>query len=153
MRRADTNLRARASKYSRSLKYRYPLLCEHNLRRPNENVLSTIMDKSLGTLLRFWGVFQFIQVQTLPSRHKQCWTRVSRIFSEFLLCIGWGGGGGGGRRSARKFGKWCTVLRGNREMKEKYAHCSTVPRPFVQNCLNPGFGEKKVSFLHFSYAF
>ena len=44
----------------------------------------TIMDKSLGSwLLRFWGVFQFTQVQSLPSPHKQCWTCVSRIFSEF----------------------------------------------------------------------
>ena len=38
------------------------------------------MDKSLGTLLCFWGVFQFTQVQPLPSPHKQCWTRVCRIF-------------------------------------------------------------------------
>ena len=53
---------------------------------------TTIMDKSLGTLLRFWGVFQFTQVQPLPSPHKQCWTRVSRIFSEIQLCIGWGEG-------------------------------------------------------------
>ena len=53
---------------------------------------ATIMDKSLGTLLRFWGVFQFMQVQPLPSAHKECWTRVSRIFSEFQLCIGWGEG-------------------------------------------------------------
>ena len=53
---------------------------------------STIMDKSLETLLHFWGVFQFTQVQPLPSPHKQCWTRVSRIFSEFQLCIGWGEG-------------------------------------------------------------
>ena len=50
------------------------------------------MDKSLGTLVRLWGVFQFTQVQPLPSPHKQCWTRVSRIFSEFQLCIGWGEG-------------------------------------------------------------
>ena len=27
-----------------------------------------------------------------PSPHKQCWTRVSRFFSEFQLCIGWGEG-------------------------------------------------------------
>ena len=27
-----------------------------------------------------------------PSPHKQYWTRVSRIFSEFQLCIGWGEG-------------------------------------------------------------
>ena len=47
------------------------------------------MDKSLGTLLCFWGVFQFTQVQPLPSPHKQYLTRVSRLFSEFQLCIGW----------------------------------------------------------------
>ena len=40
----------------------------------------------------FWAVFQFTQVQLLPSPHKQRWTRVSRIFSEFQLCIGWGEG-------------------------------------------------------------
>ena len=44
--------------------------------------IPTIMDKSLGTLA-FLGVFQFTQVQPLPSPHKQCWTRVSRIFPEF----------------------------------------------------------------------
>ena len=53
---------------------------------------ATIMDKRLGTLLRFWGVFQFTQVRPLPSPHKQRWTSVSRIFSEFQLCIGWGEG-------------------------------------------------------------
>ena len=51
-------------------------------------LLSTIRDKSLGTLLHFWGVFQF--TQALPSPHKQCWTRVSISFSKFQLCIGWG---------------------------------------------------------------
>ena len=34
-------------------------------------------------------------------------------------------------RTARKFRKWCPVLRGNREMTGKYAYCSTVPRTFV----------------------
>ena len=48
-----------------------------------ECLQTTIMDKSLGTLLRFWGVYQFTQVQPLPSPHKQCWTRVSRIFPSF----------------------------------------------------------------------
>ena len=52
----------------------------------------TITDKSLGTLLHFWGNFQFTQVQPLPSPHKQCLTHVSRIFSQFQLCIGWGEG-------------------------------------------------------------
>ena len=39
-----------------------------------------------------------------------------------------------GGRTARKFRKGCTVLRGNREMTEKYEYCSTVPRTFVQDC-------------------
>ena len=86
------------------------------------------MDKRLRTLLHFWGVFQFTQVQPLPSPHKQCWTRVSRIFSEFQLCMG------GGGRTARTFRKECTVLRGSQGMIEKYEYCSTVPRTFVQDC-------------------
>ena len=40
----------------------------------------------------------------------------------------------GGERNARKFRKGCTVLRGNREVTEKYEYCSTVPRTFVQVC-------------------
>ena len=44
------------------------------------------------TLLHFWGVFQFTQVQPLPSPHKQSWTYVSRIFSLFQLCMGEGEG-------------------------------------------------------------
>ena len=96
---------------------------------PLFSLLSTIVNKSLGTLLRFRGVFPFTQVQPLPSPHKQCWKRVSRIFSVFQLCIGWGGG-----RTARKFRRGCTVLRGNRELAEKYEYCSTVPRTFVQDC-------------------
>ena len=54
--------------------------------------ISKIMDKSLGTLLHFWGVFQFTQAQALPSPHKQCWTCVSTFFSEFQLSLGWGEG-------------------------------------------------------------
>ena len=49
------------------------------------------MEKVLGHL-RFWSVLQFTQVQPLPSPNKQCWTRVSKIFSEFQLCIGCGEG-------------------------------------------------------------
>ena len=83
--------------------------------------LSTIMDKSLGTLLCFWGVFQFTQVQPLPSPHKQCWTRVCRIFFRVSTLYRVGGG-----RSVRKFRKWCTVLKGNGEMTEKFAYCCEV---------------------------
>ena len=86
------------------------------------------MDKSLGTLLRFGGVFQFTQLQPLPSPHKQCWTRVSRIFSEIQLCIGWGEG------ELQENFENDAVLRGSREMTEKFAYCSTVPRTFVQDC-------------------
>ena len=88
----------------------------------------TIMDKSLGTLLSFWGVFQFTKVQPLASPHKQCWTRVSRIFSEIQPCIGWGEG------EVHENFENDAVLRGSREMTEKYAYCSTVPRTFVQDC-------------------
>ena len=42
--------------------------------------------------MHFWGIFQFTHAQPLASRHKQCWTRISRIFSEFQLCIGCGEG-------------------------------------------------------------
>ena len=37
-------------------------------------------------------------------------------------------------KTARKFWKWCTVLRWNREMTEKYEYYSTVPRIFAQDC-------------------
>ena len=86
------------------------------------------MNKSLGTLLLFWGVFQFTQVQPLPSPHKQCWTHVSRIFSEIQLCIGRGEG------ELQENFENNAVLRGGREMTGKYAYCSTVPRTFVQDC-------------------
>ena len=89
-------------------------------------LFQTIMDKSLGTLLHFWGVFRFTQVQPLPSRYKQCWTRVSRIFFRVSTLYRVGGG-----RTGRNFRKGCTVLRGNREMTEKNEYCSTVPRTFL----------------------
>ena len=52
------------------------------------------MDKSLGTLLHFWGVFQFTQAQ--PSPHPT--NNVGRVYPEFfpsfnfVHCIGWGEG-------------------------------------------------------------
>ena len=36
----------------------------------------------------FLGSFPIHTGQPLPSPHKQCWTRVSRIFFEFQVCIG-----------------------------------------------------------------
>ena len=41
-------------------------------------------------------------VQPLPLPHKQLWTSVSRIFTEFQLCIRWGGGGGDLQESFEK---------------------------------------------------
>ena len=38
-------------------------------------------------------------------------------------------------------------------MTEKYEYCSTVPRTFVQDCLNPGFGGKKSVFFIFVLPF
>ena len=88
-------------------------------------VTSTIINKSLGSLLHFWDVFQFTQVQLLPSAHKQCWTRVSRIFFRVSTLYRVGE-----QKLQENFEK-----RGNREMTEKYEYCSTVPRTFVQDCL------------------
>ena len=71
------------------------------------------MGKSLGTLLHFWGVFQFTQAQSLPSPHKQSWKRVSGIFFRVsTLYRVWGA------RTARKSRKGCTVLWGNPEMTD-----------------------------------
>ena len=53
-------------------------------------IATTIMDKSLGTILHFWGVFQFTQVQPLLTNN------VGRVYAEFFfefqLCTGWGEG-------------------------------------------------------------
>ena len=86
------------------------------------------MDKSLGTLLHVWGVSQFAQAQHLPSPHKQSLTRVSRIFSKFQFCIGWG------RENFKKISKRMHFLLGNPEMTEKYEYCITVARTLVHDC-------------------
>ena len=87
-------------------------------------LFQTIMEKVLGHL-RFWSVLQFTQVQPLPNN-------VGRVYPEFFRVSTLYSVGGG--RTARKFRKGCTVLRGNREMTEKYEYCGTVPRIFVQDC-------------------
>ena len=56
-----------------------------------------------------------------------CILHLFRVSSSTLYRVG-------GGRTARKFRKWCTVLRGNRQMTEKYEYRSTVPRTFVQDC-------------------
>ena len=44
------------------------------------------MDKSLGTLLHFFGIFQFTHAQPLTSTH------ILDMCSQFQICIGWGEG-------------------------------------------------------------
>ena len=96
--------------------------------------------KVLGHFCFSGAFFNSHRSNPLPLPYKQCWTRVFRIFSEFQLCLGWGGGGGGEGELARKSRERRTLLRGNREMTEKYEYCSTVPRTFVQDCrFNSGF--------------
>ena len=55
-----------------------------------------------------------------------------------------------GGRTARKFRKGCTALRGKLEMTEKNEYCSTVPRTFVQDC-SKNSSEKLFGFLVLSY--
>ena len=90
---------------------------------------TTIMDKSLEHFCLF-GAFSNshrsnptpLTLQTMLDACMQNFFRVSTLYRV------------GGGRSARKFRKGCTVLRGNRQMTEKYEYCSTVPRTFVEDC-------------------
>ena len=68
----------------------------------------TIMEKSLGTLLRFWGVFRFTPVQNLPSPQNN----VGRVYPEFFFRVStlYRVGGGGGGRTAGKFRKGFSAL-------------------------------------------
>ena len=96
----------------------------------DELYLATIMDTNLGKLLRFWGVFQFKQVQSLPHKKQ---TMLDACIQNFFFRVSTLYRVEGGR-TARKFRKGCTVLRGNRQMTEKYVYCSLFPRMFVQDC-------------------
>ena len=87
------------------------------------------MDKSLGTLLRFWCVFQFTQVKPLPLTPQTMLDACIQNFFRVSTLYRVRGG-----RTARKFRKGCTMLRGNRELTEAYEYCSTIPRTFVQDC-------------------
>ena len=61
------------------------------------------MDKSLGTLLHFWRVFQFTQAQPLPSPTNN----VGHVHPEFFLSLNfvWGWGGRGRREMQENFEK------------------------------------------------
>ena len=69
-----------------------------------------------------------------PSPHPA--NNVGRVYPEFFRVSTLHRVGGG--RTSRKFRKGCTVLRGNREMTEKYEYCSTVSRTFVQDWFDIG---------------
>ena len=102
---------------------------------------SLIMDKSLGTLLHFRAFSN--SHRSNPSPHPT--NNVERVYAEFFFRVSTLYRVGG-RRTAKKFRKRCTVLRGNREISEKYEYCSTVPRTFVQDCSNEiqaGAGREK----------
>ena len=71
-----------------------------------------------------------ISALSLPeSIHEYC---ISEAFSN-LHGSNLHGSRVGGGITARKYRKGCTVLRGNREMTEKYEYSSTVPRTFLQD--------------------
>ena len=95
-----------------------PVRCKKSIHASKADLLqSTIMDKSLWTLLHFWDVFQFTQVQPLPSLHKQCWTCVSRIFS----------------RVSALYTVTC-FMREPRNDRKIWILQYTVPRTFVHDC-------------------
>ena len=86
---------------------------------------STKLDKSLRTLLQFWGVFLFTQIQALPSLQNKSWTCVSRIFFRVSTLHKLGGG-----RTVRKFQNRRTFLWGIREMTKIWIlHCC-MPKDF-----------------------
>ena len=62
---------------------------------------TAIMDKSLGTLLRFWGVFQC--TQSNPSPYPT--NNFGRVYPEFLLSFSFVYGGGGGGENCKKVSK------------------------------------------------
>ena len=88
----------------------------------------TIVDRSLGTLSRSWGVFQCTQVQPLPSPHKQlmldeCIQNFFRVSTLYRV----------GEGELQENFEKDALFRGNREITEKYEYCSTVPRTFFQD--------------------
>ena len=55
---------------------------------------TTIMDKSLGTLLHFWDIFQLTWVQPSPHPTNNVGCMYPEFFPSFnfVHCIGWGEG-------------------------------------------------------------
>ena len=104
------------------------------------------MDKRLGTLLLSWGVFHvFSYAQPLPSPHKQRWTRVSRIFSECQLCLGWREG-----ELKENVGKDALFYEVTQKLQKIMNTAFLSPRTFVHDC-SCGDRYKVFSFLFLRY--
>ena len=104
------------------------------------------MDKRLGTLLLSWGVFHvFSYAQPLPSPHKQRWTRVSRIFSECQLCLGWREG-----ELKENVGKDALFYEVTQKLQKIMNTAFLSPRTFVHDC-SCGDRYKVFSFFFFRY--
>ena len=84
-------------------------------------LFQTIMDKSLETLLRFWGVFQFMDIQ--PSPHPT--NNVGCVYPEFFPSFNFVSGGG--RQNCKKIVKRMHCFKREPRITEKYEYCSTVP--------------------------
>ena len=98
------------------------------------------------TLLHFWGVFQFTQAQPLPSPHKQCWTRVSRIFFRFLTLYRVG-------VNYKKISKRMRFFKRDRRNDAKVQILQYCPEDFCPGLSESWFFEKSLFFSYSSHAF
>ena len=84
-----------------------------------------------------WDTYAFLgrfPIQTGPTPPLTPQTMLDACIQIFFPCfnfvLGGGGGGGWGERTATKFRKGCTVLRGDQEMTEKYEILQYCPKDF-----------------------
>ena len=98
------------------------------LPRPRMFTAATMDRKSWDTFA-FLGRFPIHTVPTPPLIPQTMFDACIQNFVPVSTLYRVGGG-----RTARKFRKGCTLVRGNWEMTEKYEYCSTVPRTLVQDC-------------------
>ena len=68
------------------------------------------------------SVFQFTHAESLPSPHKQRWTRVFTIFSKLQICVGcWEG------ELQENFEKDALFYEGNQKLQKNYEYYIIVP--------------------------
>ena len=70
------------------------------------------------------SVFQFTHAESLPSPHKQRWTRVFTVLSEFQICVGWCTWEG---ELQENFKKDALFYEGNQKLQKNYEYYTTVP--------------------------